>query len=179
MKNYSHLEFWNRVANYYSSTVDIETLKLYAEDTQKVDVELLIAAFAEYRRNPAHLKMPIPAQLAKYLRQEISDESRAIECAHRIIATLNPVMWEIESAKEHVGELGRKVVELFGGWHVLGAVNQAEHSFLYNKIKSLALAVCEKSRYMATDQPPSLPKNNITSIKQLMDKYSQKPKEMH
>lgn len=107
------------MANYYGRTIDEALLEMYADDLSDLDPLKCMAAYAQYRRNPANKTFPLPAQIRELVCPDefVAPEVRARETAARIIGAISRFGWNnAKEAQVYVGPEGWAAVQRQGGW---------------------------------------------------------------
>jgi len=106
---------------YYNrgQTLEDMVLEMYVDDLSDLDPQACIAAYQQYRRNPANRTFPLPAQIRELVSpgEFISIETKAREIAARIVGAISMYGWNNSSqARLYIGPEGWGVVERSGGW---------------------------------------------------------------
>lgn len=157
-------------AEYYGRDLSTEAMQMRASDLAHLLIADVERAYIEYRRNPKNRTDPLPAQIMEILDPSISDDGEATEAAARVIAAVskhghtNPI-----EARQWMGELGWKVVEILGGWYTvctsLGiGITAGTAQAQWTKI---AKQVIDKSRAGKLEQRPALPPSTDPSVLKL------------
>lgn len=110
-------------------------------------------------RSGKHVTMPTPNQLFQLCRPEISKKQVATEVSARIVTAVKRFgyPWPHE-AREFVGEVGWKVIELQGGWaQVCEQMNNSRIPMFQAQFRELAETVIIKAETGDLDFPPQLP----------------------
>lgn len=100
-------------------TLEDAVLALYAEDLADLDPQACIAAYAQYRRNPANRTFPLPAQIRELVCPEefVAPEVKAREVAARIVGAISSYGYtNAREAQMHIGPEGWQAVLRQGGW---------------------------------------------------------------
>jgi hypothetical protein len=144
------------VAEYYGRELKPQTVTMMASDLEDLPFAEVKAAYERYRRDGKNDRFPIPGVIREVARPTVSNRGKATEAAARIIAAIRKHGWNNPlPAREYMGELAWKVVEMQGGW-----MAQCESSdptgVLQAQWTKLAEAILEKGA--AVDVPPGLPK---------------------
>lgn len=96
-----------------------EVIEMYAEDLADLDEHACLAAYMQWRRNPANRAAPLPAQIRELVCPEefVSVEVQAREIAARIVGAITSHGWNNgRSAQEYIGPVGWNAVQRAGGW---------------------------------------------------------------
>lgn len=107
------------MANYYGRTIDEGLLEMYHEDLSDLDPGACMAAYREYRRNPANRTFPLPAQIRELVCPEdfVAPEVKAREVAARIVGAISSFGWtNAKEAQVYIGTEGWQAVLRQGGW---------------------------------------------------------------
>lgn len=156
---------------YYGKKISDGLLQMYFDDLEDLPIDEVIAAYKLYRRDPANKFSPLPAQIRDIVRPTVTKDGLARDCAARIVEAVNKFGWNNPaSAMEHIGDLGKRVVEMNGGWtyvcQTLGTHTMPLTMFIA-QARDLSKALIEKSAAGTLDQPVELPegKNDKVTIK--------------
>lgn len=104
-------------AEYYGRQLRLEIISMYANDFEGYEIESVIAAYAQYRKNPKNMTFPLPAQIKQILTPELSHDAQANEIASQIRNAIGKFGWcNANEARAHIGEIGWEVVNRAGGW---------------------------------------------------------------
>ncbi len=104
-------------AAYYGRDLSDHVLKMYCEDLADLNQDQVILAYNQWRKSPRNRQMPLPAEIRGLIRPEISADDEAKEAAARIFAAVPKFGWcNQQQAREYIGELGWRVVDMQGGW---------------------------------------------------------------
>lgn len=142
---------------YYDKQLTDVALAMYCEDLSDLIYEDVIDAMRIYRRSVKNKTFPLPSQLREIIQPEVSEIDDANEVANRIIAA---------SQGRHrgpVGELAQRVVELYGGWDIIGEGQRSENGILRAQLRDLAISIQHK---VAAGEfgPPGLPSRKFKSL---------------
>lgn len=115
MKN--HKQFWVMVASYYRVTLPDITLEMYAQDTRDIPLETMVSIFETYRRTTKSPVLPMPIVFREIYEKKMSADVQANLVPQRIFEAISKFGWaEPDKAREYIGELGWRLVEMRGGW---------------------------------------------------------------
>lgn len=109
-------------AAYYNRDIKGEIVQMMAADLDDLDPGKCIAAYTQWRRNPANRAFPLPAQIRELVNPEefISPEAQAREIAARIVGAITKFGWPNGAAAEnYIGPVGWQAVQRAGGWNYL------------------------------------------------------------
>lgn len=107
------------MANYYGRQIDEALLEMYHDDLADLDPLKCMAAYAQYRRNPANKTFPLPAQIRELVCPEefVAPEVKARETAARIVGAISKYGWSnAKEAQVYIGPVGWEAVLRQGGW---------------------------------------------------------------
>lgn len=106
------------LAETYNRQVSPDLIKIYYGTLSDLSQEHLQLAVTLYMNAPENRFFPTPGQLRAMIMP--SDEDQATEAVARILYAIKRYGGDYkehhEKAKEHIGELGWKIVEKMGGW---------------------------------------------------------------
>lgn len=104
-------------AEYYCRDLKREVISMMVDDLIDLNLNEILKAYGEYRRDPKNRTMPLPAQIRAMLEPSLDPEQLARETTSRIIEGVSKFgyTWPQE-AKEFIGEIGWSVVNAYGGW---------------------------------------------------------------
>lgn len=158
---------WIKLSAYYQAQLRDEVLDMYAEDLSDLPVQKVLTAMNEYRRNPKHVRMPLPAQIRAICDPAVDEESLAKEAAARVIQAIKLFGYmRPDEAKEFIGDLGWGVVERRGGWRTLcEGLMEHEIPMFQAQARELAKAHLQLSKAGQLNKPIALPSSD--SPKQL------------
>jgi hypothetical protein len=104
-------------AQYYGLDMRADVLAMYAEDLADLPPQAVLDAYKAYRRDPANIKPPLPAQIRRMLNPEANNKQHAQEIAQRCFGAIRKFGYtKPQQAKEYIGELGWRLIERRGGW---------------------------------------------------------------
>jgi hypothetical protein len=109
---------------YYNrgQTLSDAVLEMYAGDLSDQDQLKCMAAYAQWRRNPANKTFPLPAQIIELINpdQFVAPETKAREVAARVIGAISKFGWtNAKGAQVFIGPEGWGAVNRMGGWSYL------------------------------------------------------------
>jgi hypothetical protein len=152
-------------AAYYGARIPDDALALYAEDLEDLPLESIQSALRDLRRDPKTTRLPLPAVIRQKLAPEaLSDEDLAIEAVNRIFQAVARFGWPNPvAAREMIGEVGWRVVEMDGGWQTVCRELNEDNKVGYRaQWKGLALVQIRRAR-MGIVGGPSLPAPDMAS----------------
>lgn len=106
-------------ATYYNRQLDAEVLSMMCDDLDDLAPDACIAAYMQYRRNPANRAFPLPAQIRELVAPEeyVAVETQAREIASRIVGGIAKHGWcNGREAEADIGPIGWQLVQRYGGW---------------------------------------------------------------
>jgi len=148
--------FWVGIGEYYQKHFTENQVRMYTEDTEHFSVADLNRAFTVYR---AENKFPpLPGDLTAILKPRIDEKSEALEAVSLIWEAVARFGWPNgKDARAHIGELGWKVVERFGGWTTVCDQADSDGGILRAQMRDLAIAMQSRAKAGLNDTLPSLP----------------------
>lgn len=144
---------------YWREKLDDHVVEMYAEDLSEFGVEQIKAALTKMRRDTSVTRFPLPSKIAALIQPQISSDDEAREAAARIFAAVPKFGWcNQRMAREYIGELGWRVVELQGGWTYLCETLKPNMApTLQAQFRELAKTIQVKHLNGSSDVPPALP----------------------
>lgn len=107
-------------ALYYGHEIPDQALSLYVADLEDLPFDEISRAMHEIRRDPKTTRCPIPAQIRARSQSGSDPLSQAQIIAGRILESISRVgPYRTDEAREQIGPIGWRVVELSGGWSVV------------------------------------------------------------
>lgn len=101
------------LAEYYGITLSPNQLSMYADDLQTLSLQELNTCIKIIRTTSNYF--PRPSVILEAARGNYKDHG--IELSNRIIEAMTKFGWSNpDQAKNHIGELGWKIVQQAGGW---------------------------------------------------------------
>lgn len=102
---------------------------------------------------------PFPADIRAKVRPEIDGADDAQIVSNLIIGAISKYGYtNPDRAEEHVGPLGWKVVEIFGGWkHLCEFVTHDNEATVKAQLRELAKTVWKQAKRGEIDRKPALP----------------------
>lgn len=154
-------------AVYYTGNEPKDALiRMYVEDLQELDPLAILEAYSRYRKNPRNRKMPLPSDIREMICPSISVENESREAAARIFSAIRKFGWNNPAdAREYIGELGWRVVNLQGDWVGL-CESMSNHMIpsLQAQYRELAISVSNRISMGHDEMPPALPEKNSKLI---------------
>lgn len=107
----------DKTARYYGKKIEPDVFSMMIDDLEDLEINAVMLAYMNYRRNPQNKFSPMPAQIRELVSPSVSNDSLAKEAAARIPEAIKKFGYtDPESAKAFIGSLGWNVVNRFGGW---------------------------------------------------------------
>jgi hypothetical protein len=146
-------------AMYYGHALPDQVLALYLEDLADLPFAAVVDAIKEARRDPKTTRFPLPAVIRAKIAPVESDDDLAIEAVSRVVAAVSRYGWcNSERARDFVGELGWRVVEMEGGWKtVCETLTQDNIGTLRAQWRNLARSSITRGKAGTLDVAPRLP----------------------
>lgn len=123
-------KLWAAFAAYYQVSLSDVQVRMYAEDCENYPARAIGEAMTSWRRNPKHLRLPLPGQLLQLIDGGTS-RSNAAAIALSLIGAVkkHDYTWPMMSQpkfyktgsfegdfKQELGEVAWEVVRMAGGW---------------------------------------------------------------
>lgn len=157
------------LAEFYGQNVSENQVLMYARVLSREPIAAISAAIEEAVADPAFTRMPLPAAILARARPVESDDTTARTIAAMIISAVSRFGWPNQDrAKEFLGEVGWKVVELQGGWTKLcQTLDESNITTFQAQWRDLALSILRRSKAGTLNTTPVLPQTAKDRILQL------------
>lgn len=144
---------------YYGQELRDDVLALYVEDLEDLSFAHVAAAIKAVRRDPKTTRFPLPALIRDKIAPQPTEENDAAEAAARIAGAVRRYGWtNSDRAREYIGELGWRVVQLDGGWQNVCETLTEDNLGTYRaQWRGLALSVVRRVKAGQGEAPPALP----------------------
>lgn len=147
------------LAEVYGRTISTEMMKIYSLALEDLSIQELKNAVRLYVSNSTNAFFPTPGQLRAMITP--SDDQQAREASARIREALTQFGgdydYHIKRAREHIGELGWKVVEKMGGWSRMTRMSEADLGPVAQaQWRELASSILARHRMGIFDEAPSI-----------------------
>lgn len=131
------------LAEYYGITLSPNQLSMYAEDLQDLSPQELKICIKIIRTTSNYF--PRPSVILEAARGNYKDHG--IELSNRIIEAMTKFGWSNpDQAKNHIGELGWKIVQQAGGWARICETSSDEQlPILRAQWRELAIVLLKKN----------------------------------
>jgi hypothetical protein len=131
-------------------------------------LEEMKLAFGRLTNDPEVIRLPLPAKIIEAARPQLSVDDESKEAAGRVLTAISRFGYpNPRDAREFIGELGWRCVELQGGWAQLcQSTHDRQLPMLQAQFRELAKSQHKKARIGKLDEVPSLPDpdSNLTRI---------------
>lgn len=144
---------------YFGQRLDDIVVTMYAEDLADLPVAEIQRALLALRRDPKTTRFPLPATIRDRIAPAPTEENDAAEAAARIAGAARRFGYtNPERAREFIGELGWRVVQLDGGWqNVCETLTEDNLGTFRAQWRQLALATQRRAKSGQLGQAPALP----------------------
>lgn len=168
-------------AKMYGRDLDQDTLSLILDKLADLSFDDFMMAIVVYSDDPRNKTFPVPAQLKAIVLQRKDPRTEAIEASARIVSAVSSCGWtNPNSAKQYIGELGWRCVQMIGGWQYVCenlGVNINVSTF-QAQMRDLAEASFTRSANGFGDQPPELPESTKEYVKQNLNAAPESAKKL-
>lgn len=135
-----------RTARYYGQQLDDFAVQAYAADLASLEAKDVERALNHLRMEPKRRWVPLPAEIAAFLRPPVSRDAQAMEIAGRIQKAIGAVgQYRSTMAKERLGPMAWAVVDRLGGWQFVCTLTAKERGTFYAQARDTAKACLELS----------------------------------
>ena len=147
------------MAGAFGADLNDMTLSWYMAQFKAYDPEVVLSALRQYGSGTKFAKLPTPQQVLSLINPEVSEDGQAVEAAARIISAVAKYGYTgSESAKEYIGGLGWKVVELVGWVEICRTLGvSVTPTSAQIKFQELAKNFLTKAKSGRLDEKPALP----------------------
>lgn len=136
------------LGEYYDKSLTPTQLAAYSEDLMCLEPAQLGQAILIYRNDPRNDRFPLPVKLKAMIGAAVSPDDEGIQIAGRIlsaIASIGP--YQVQRAREAIGELGWRVVQAEGGWEALCRIENDDLPIRKAQWRNLAKSFCERQTW--------------------------------
>jgi hypothetical protein len=161
---------------YYREALNENQIAMYANDLADLPIADVVRAVQEYRNDPKHTRMPLPAALRAIVRPEPDREAVAEDIASRIWKYIGKrghnwgwgkdrAVFHAEMA-EALGDAGLEVVNRLGGWQRV-CEEDTDPGIFRAQLRKIAASVLELARSGRLDTAPGLPAPRVSGVDQI------------
>lgn len=135
------------LGEYYDKPITPGQVAMYSQDLMGLEPEQLAQAILTYRNDPRNDRFPLPVKLKAMVGMAVNPEDEAVQIAGRILGAIASVgPYQIQAAREAIGEVGWQVVEMEGGWQTLCEVQTEDIPIRKAQWRNMAKSLIEHPR---------------------------------